>query len=132
MTATFCEARGEPQISTLKLKVTKGVALTLGQMSFHARSKVVWPNPLFPLINTDISELSEGEVWVFECLADTGLPLSIGSIPTMVPIPASWSWPGVLSQSYAARRFTTYLAAHTNLLRLDTALGPAVQFPRSS
>ena len=94
MTATFCEARGKPQISTLKLKVTKGVALTLGQMSFHARSKVVWPNPLFPLINTDISELSEGEVWVLECLADTGLPLSIGSIPTMVPIPDVGRGPG--------------------------------------
>lgn len=60
-----------------------GCRLTPGRMSFHGRNEDVWPNPLFPPIKMDISELSEGEVWVFrislQLPADIGLPIPIGS-----------------------------------------------------
>lgn len=50
---------------------------------FPWRDEHVWPNPLFPLIKMDISELSEGEVWFcrVSCLllADSGLPFPIRS-----------------------------------------------------
>lgn len=71
-----------------------GCRLTPGQMSFHGRNEDVWPNPLFPLIKMDISELSEGEVWVFRdsrwLLADSGLPFPIGSISPVAPPPTVW------------------------------------------
>lgn len=47
------------------VKSHRGCRLTPGQMGFHGRNEDVWPNPLFPLIKMDISELSGGEVWVF-------------------------------------------------------------------
>lgn len=84
-----------------------GCRLTPGRMSFHGRNEDVWPNPLFPLIKKDISELSEGEVWVFRVsqwlLADSGLPYPIGSIS---PLPLSltvWdSWLLYKSQASTA------------------------------
>lgn len=35
-------------------------------LNFHTENENVWPDPLFAHIKMDISELSGGEVWVFQ------------------------------------------------------------------
>lgn len=108
-----------------------GCRLTPGQMSFHGRNEDVWPNPLFPLIKMDISELSEGEVWVFRdsrwLLADSGLPFPIGSISPVALPPTVWYSGLPMSpepaQPWQAVHFSLN-GTHTNLLRLYTVLGP--------
>ena len=71
------------QCSSLSVRSCWGCRLTPGQMSFHGKNEDVWPNPLFPHIKMDISELSVGEVWFCKdscsVLADRGLPFSIHS-----------------------------------------------------
>lgn len=65
------------QCSVLRLESHGGCHLAPGQMIFHGKNENIWPNPLFPLINIDISELSEGEVWVF---GDSSLTVGFPSL----------------------------------------------------
>lgn len=124
-----------------------GCRLTPGQMSFHGRNENVWPNPLFPLIKMDISELSEGEVWVFRdsrwLLADRGLPFPIGSVSPVALSPTvryngfpMGSKPVQLWQAvHFSLSSTHYIHTHAHthsFTETRHCFGSAVQFPRSS
>lgn len=116
--------------STLWLEVRVRVSPHTRTDGFPWRDEHVWPNPLSPLLKWIFPSCQRVKSGFAEYLAYFSLTVGFLSpyvqhlLRLSLPLCSTAASLWVPSQHRSGKWFTFHLAAHTNLLRLDTVLGP--------